>query len=135
MNEILVKHYHLRNSKKSLMFEQKLRVSLIWSTVSIWVPCIFLNKHIFILLFQTCLQCPVIQCQFTKYEKSAEAFWLQWFNLFAFYWSMNFVTAFGELVLAGVFATWYWTWDKSTVPCCVLGTSMVYAIFFHLVRF
>ena len=92
-------------------------------------------KHIFILLFQTCLQCPVIQCQFTKYEKSAEAFWLQWFNLFAFYWSMNFVTAFGELVLAGVFATWYWTWDKSTVPCCVLGTSMVYAIFFHLVRF
>jgi hypothetical protein len=47
-----------------------------------------------------------MHCQFTKYEKSAEGFWLQWFNLFAFYWSMNFVTAFGELVLAGVFATW-----------------------------
>jgi hypothetical protein len=25
---------------------------------------------------------------------------------------MNFVTALGELVLAGVFATWYWTRDK-----------------------
>jgi choline transporter-like protein 2/4/5 len=37
---------------------------------------------------------------------------LQWFNLFALYWSINFVTSLGELVLAGVFATWYWTWDK-----------------------
>ena len=63
-------------------------------------------------LFQTCKGCPDIQCQFTKYEKSTLTFGLQWFNLFALYWSINFVTSLGELVLAGVFATWYWTWDK-----------------------
>ena len=85
--------------------------------------------------FQTCPRTCPIKCQFTKYEKSTEAFWLQWFNLFALYWAVNFVTAFGELVLAGVFATWYWTWDKSNVPCCVLGRSMGYALFYHLVSF
>jgi len=36
------------------------------------------------------------------YEKSVQAFWLQWYNLFAFYWAMNFVTAFGEMALAGI---------------------------------
>lgn len=33
----------------------------------------------------------------------------------------------------GVFATWYWTWEKSQVPCCILGQSMGIAIIFHLV--
>ena len=50
---------------------------------------------------KTCVGCPPIQCQFTKYEKPADATWMQWFNLFGFYWCMNFVTALGELILAG----------------------------------
>ena len=46
---------------------------------------------------------------------------------------MNFVTAFGEMVLAGVFAKWYWTKDKSQLPCCVpLMNSIFNATVFHL---
>ena len=31
---------------------------------------------------------------------------MMWYNLFGFFWAMEFVTAFGEMVLAGVFARW-----------------------------
>ena len=72
---------------------------------------------------QTCHNCPQITCQFTRYEKEGGWFgsWMIWFNLFAFYWTMEFVTALGELVLAGVFSQWYWTHDKSKLPCCSLS--------------
>lgn len=57
---------------------------------------------------------------------------MNWYNLFAFFWSMEFVTAFGEMVLAGVFARWYWTKDKSDVPMCSLGASFCNVLTFHL---
>jgi len=82
---------------------------------------------------QTCRNCPQITCQFTRYEKEGGWFgsWMIWFNLFAFYWTMEFVTALGELVLAGVFSQWYWTHDKSKLPCCSLSASLANATY-HL---
>lgn len=82
----------------------------------------------------TCLNCPEITCQFTKYKKEGGWFgsWMTWFNLFAFFWAMEFVTAFGEMVLAGVFARWYWTYDKTKLPICSLGASFCSALTFHL---
>lgn len=80
----------------------------------------------------TCLNCLDIQCQFTRYEREPGVPWMHWFNLFAFFWAMEFVSALGELVLAGVFATWYWTFDKSQVPGCSLGRSFCNALTFHL---
>jgi choline transporter-like protein 2/4/5 len=56
---------------------------------------------------------------------------MHWFNLFALYWGMCFASALGELILAGVFSTWYWTWDKSDVPCCVLAKWFGIAVFYH----
>ena len=75
-----------------------------------------------------------LSCSFLKYQSVVGVRgWMQWFNLFGFYWSMNFVTAFGEMVLAGVFAKWYWTKDKSQLPCCVpLMNSIFNATVFHL---
>ena len=52
----------------------------------------------------TCKSCNAIVCQFTKYEKGGD--WMMWYNVFGFFWAMEFVTAFGEMVLAGVFARW-----------------------------
>ena len=83
----------------------------------------------------TCKNCPQMSCQFTRYEKASGGWfsnWMMWFNLFGFFWAMEFVTAFGELVLAGVFAKWYWTFDKSQVPCCSLGVSFCQALTFHM---
>ena len=39
---------------------------------------------------------------------------------------------FSEMVLAGAFARWYWTFDKGDVPCCILGVSFSNAVFYHL---
>ena len=83
---------------------------------------------------ETCQNCLELTCQFTKYQKDGGWFgnWMLWFNLFGFFWAMNFVTAFGEIVLAGAFSKWYWTYDKKDVPCCVLGPSFFMALTYHL---
>ena len=75
-----------------------------------------------------------ISCTFNKYQNVVGiGGWMQWFNLFGFYWAMNFVTSFGEMVLAGVFAKWYWTKDKSQLACCIpLFSSIFNATIYHL---
>lgn len=81
-----------------------------------------------------CSSCqPPILCKFTKYTKTVGIYnWMQWFNLFGFYWTMNFVTAYGELILAGIFARWYWTKHKSEIPCTAVGSSIFNATVYHL---
>ncbi len=39
---------------------------------------------------------------------------------------------FREMILAGVFARWYFTWDKGDIPCCFLAVSIKNAVFYHL---
>ena len=51
---------------------------------------------------ESCVDCPQITCQFTKYKKSGWfGNWMNWYNIFGFFWAMEFFTAFGEMVLAG----------------------------------
>ena len=45
-----------------------------------------------------------ISCKFFKFEKGSGGWlgnWMTWYNIFGFFWAMEFVTAFGEMVLAG----------------------------------
>ena len=83
-----------------------------------------------------CKNCPQITCQFTKYTKLGGGgffgSWMNWYNIFGFLWTMELVTAFGEMVLAGVFARWYWTFHKKDVPVCSLGASFCNALTFHM---
>ena len=55
---------------------------------------------------ESCHDCPEMTCQFNKYEKQGQHWlfsnWKNWYNLFGFLWAMEFVTAFGEMVLAGI---------------------------------
>ena len=55
--------------------------------------------------------CP--QCVFHKFGPSLAESWLQVLNFFGLFWILFFVAALGEMVLAGAFAGWYWTLDKS----------------------
>ena len=76
-----------------------------------------------------------VVCQFTQYTKRpGHAAWMLWFNLFAFYWAMNFVTSYGEMILAGIFAKWYWTKkeDKSKIPWTTLFTSIKNTTVYHV---
>ena len=40
----------------------------------------------------------------------------QFYNIFGLLWGLFFLAALDEMVLAGAFASWYWTLDKSKVP-------------------
>ena len=83
----------------------------------------------------SCSSCdPPILCHFTKYTKQGFGLvnWMQWFNLFGFYWGMNFVTAYGEIILAGIFARWYWTKHKSKIPSTTVCSSIFNATVYHL---
>ncbi|KAJ8404157.1 hypothetical protein AAFF_G00339300 [Aldrovandia affinis] len=60
--------------------------------------------------------CPGAQCMFafyggeTYYHKYLIA--LQFYNVFLFFWCANFVTALGQMTLAGAFASYYWAFKK-----------------------
>jgi len=85
-------------------------------------------------LFKECSEsCLGAKCTFIKYTKNKDYSWMQFVNVFGLYWGVFFWSAFAELVLAGVFAQWYWTMNKKTdIPNCTLGTAMYNATVFHL---
>lgn len=53
-------------------------------------------------------------------------------NVFGFFWLLFFISAFAEMVLAGTFASWYWTYDKKKVPFFLLTGSIYRTFRFHL---
>ena len=55
--------------------------------------------------FEKSSQCPSMMCTFT-FQKNIFGDWRNWFNLFAFLWTMEFVTALGEFVLARTYSKW-----------------------------
>lgn len=69
-------------------------------------------------------QCNQFWCNGQSPLSSASVFIvLHLYNLFGLLWVSNFWLAFGETVLAGAFAKWYWTFDKSKVPWFALVGS------------
>ena len=72
-------------------------------------------------------------CQFFRYGPSTFAQVLQLINLFGIFWGVFFMEAFGQLVLAGAFAGWYWTFKKpENLPTNGLSASFYRSIRYHL---
>ncbi|XP_042214681.1 choline transporter-like 2 isoform X3 [Homarus americanus] len=76
--------------------------------------------------------CPGSSCQFFDYVVDPHIPWLHVYNVFALFWSMFFVSAFGEMVLAGTFASWYWAFNKSHVPTLAVTESFGRTIRYHI---
>ncbi|XP_046979575.1 choline transporter-like protein 4 isoform X1 [Schistocerca americana] len=53
-------------------------------------------------------------------------------NIFGFLWGMCFVSGFSEMILAGAFATWYWTFKKDDVPFLTSLWSIGRTVRYHL---
>ncbi|KAF4115703.1 choline transporter-like protein 2 isoform X2 [Onychostoma macrolepis] len=81
------------------------------------------------------MDCPRSECLFafyggeTPYHKYLIL--LQFYNVFLFFWCANFVTALGQMTLAGAFASYYWAPNKpNDMPayplCASLGRSLRY---------
>jgi len=44
--------------------------------------------------------------------------------LFMLFWVMNFIVALGQVTLAGAFASYYWTMDKSNLVSFPVAKSL-----------
>ncbi|XP_041605429.1 choline transporter-like protein 5 [Vulpes lagopus] len=80
--------------------------------------------------------CPKAQCNFafyggkSLYHQYVPTF--QMFNLFVFFWLINFVIALGQCALAGAFASYYWAFRKpDDIPPYPLFTAFGRAIRYH----
>lgn len=82
----------------------------------------------------TCrVQCPEAECRFVQYEKFPHIPYFHAYNLFAAFWTLFFLSAFGEMVLAGTFASWYWTYDKANnLPPSPLSDSLGRTLRYHI---
>lgn len=57
---------------------------------------------------------------------------MQIVNIVGFFWTVFFISAFGEMVLAMTFATWYWSFRKSNVPFFTLTLGLYRTVRYHL---
>ncbi|XP_048101785.1 choline transporter-like protein 2 isoform X2 [Alosa alosa] len=81
-------------------------------------------------------KCPDSECLFafyggeTVYHKYLIG--LQFYNVFLFFWCANFVTALGQMTLAGAFASYYWAFVKpDDMPTCPIFSSLGRALRYH----
>uniref|UniRef100_H3BZU4 Choline transporter-like protein n=1 Tax=Tetraodon nigroviridis TaxID=99883 RepID=H3BZU4_TETNG len=81
-------------------------------------------------------ECPGAECLFafyggeTLYHKYLILF--QFYNVFLFFWCANFVTALGQVTLAGAFASYYWAFKKpEDIPSSPIFASLGRALRYH----
>ncbi|KAJ9576462.1 hypothetical protein L9F63_006675, partial [Diploptera punctata] len=63
-------------------------------------------------------------CQISYYEKPKYTDYLHAYNIFGIFWGLFFISGLGDMILAGTFATWYWTFKKKDVPFFTLTRSI-----------
>ncbi|XP_062294357.1 choline transporter-like protein 2 isoform X2 [Scomber scombrus] len=81
-------------------------------------------------------ECPDSECLFafyggeTVYHKYLIG--LQFYNVFLFFWCANFVTALGQMTLAGAFASYYWAFVKpDDMPAFPLFSALGRSLRYH----
>lgn len=68
--------------------------------------------------------CREAACHFVKMGTTYMVLSFKAATVLGFYWVLFFISAFGQMVLAGTFATWYWSLKKSNVPFLALTDSL-----------
>lgn len=72
-------------------------------------------------------------CRFLYYGDRKYTIFLQLFNVFMFFWLVNFVRSLAEMTLAGTFAHFYYSRsDPNAMPKCPLLQSFYRAAVFHI---
>jgi len=78
---------------------------------------------------------PEVTCIFDRftgnYAWTNETIYVHLVNLFGFYWTMNYITALGQMTLSGAFSHWYFTMKKSDLPSLTLWASFK-RTFYHI---
>ncbi|KAJ6641805.1 Choline transporter-like 2 [Pseudolycoriella hygida] len=76
--------------------------------------------------------CAKAACHFKQIDNPYFIRYFHAWNFVGFFWAVFFISAFGEMVLAATFATWYWTFHKSDVPFFTLTVGLGRTIRYHL---
>ena len=74
------------------------------------------------------LGCLIIIDNFNEFQHIGYAL----YNLFGLLWGLFFVSAFGQMVMAGSFAGWYWTRDKKKLPDWLVCSSVTRTLRYHI---
>ncbi|XP_055591982.1 choline transporter-like 2 isoform X2 [Uranotaenia lowii] len=77
-------------------------------------------------------RCIEAACHFQNINSPKEVGYFHAVNVVGFFWGICFVSAFGEMVLAFTFATWYWTFRKKDLRFFVLTTGVLRTVRYHL---
>ncbi|XP_038114257.1 choline transporter-like 2 [Culex quinquefasciatus] len=71
-------------------------------------------------------------CHFEQIETPLIVWFFHAFNVVGLFWGVSFASAFGEMVLAFTFATWYWTTPKKNLQYFVLKEGFLQTVRYHL---
>lgn len=61
-------------------------------------------------------------------ELSNSFYFFQFYNIFGFFWSMNFMNGICQMTKSRSFASWYWKIDKITDPDETVFNSLRVAV-------
>ncbi|XP_006041946.3 choline transporter-like protein 4 [Bubalus kerabau] len=80
--------------------------------------------------------CPGLMCVFQGYQSTGLAqrslFNLQIYAVLGLFWTINWVLALGQCVLAGAFASFYWAFHKPRdIPTFPLGSAFLRTLRYH----
>ncbi|KAK9875144.1 hypothetical protein WA026_005935 [Henosepilachna vigintioctopunctata] len=76
--------------------------------------------------------CPNTACKLMKMDHDNYYNYMQWYNVFGFFWGTFFISAFGQMVMACIFATWYWTRPRSKLPFFAVTSSTLTVMRYHI---
>lgn len=77
--------------------------------------------------------CKLSSCALEQ-EVHPKVQYFHYINIFGLYWTLFFICGFGDMVLSGTFATWYWTFNKKKVPFFTITVSMYRTIRYKAYR-
>ncbi|XP_040588163.1 choline transporter-like protein 4 [Mesocricetus auratus] len=80
--------------------------------------------------------CPGLKCVFQGYTSTGAAqrslFNLQIYGVLGLFWTVNWVLALGQCVLAGAFASFYWAYHKpQDIPTFPLSSAFIRTLRYH----
>jgi len=76
--------------------------------------------------------CSDAACHFISIENPVLVKYFHGVNILGLFWTVFFISAFEEMVLAATFATWYWTFKKSQLPFFTLTRGITRTMRYHL---
>ncbi|XP_060534569.1 choline transporter-like 2 isoform X2 [Cylas formicarius] len=76
--------------------------------------------------------CSETSCRFIRMENESFYGYLQAINVFGFFWLICFISAMGQMMLAQVFAQWYWTFQKRNLPFFALTSAVYRTLRYHI---